>query len=83
MIIAHVARNLREANYNAQEWMRNNRAIKVTRRTYPIIWDKENEHHFIPEAIFNRWCIGRTYYTGNGVLCRSGEPIGILSEQNL
>lgn len=77
MIFVHIAKNLSEANYEADQWLRNNPASRVVRRQCLVIYDGENEHHFLPMRAFERWCLGREYMTEDGTLCRNGHPVNI------
>ena len=68
MIYAHIFEYMRNAEYYAYRFIddHHDEIEKIKRPSRFIILLKNgDEHHFLSWAIYDRWCMGRTYMIGD------------------
>lgn len=76
MIYAHVSMLMTTAYVVSKNFIDNHSdEVKRIKRNghFIVIMKNGDEHHFLSDVIYDRWCIGRTYMIGD-VLYRSGFP---------
>lgn len=77
-VILHRTRLYTQAINYWQDFIDYNRDDVVwatARYSNPVVSLKNGEeHHFVPDVIFDRWCNGRTYWC-EGVLYHSDYPV--------
>ncbi len=77
MIYAHVSMFMTIAEAEARNFIDNhNDEIERIKRSvhFIVIMKNGDEHHFLSDATYDRWCMGRTYMRCD-TLYRSGIPI--------
>ena len=76
MIYAHVSMFMTIAEAEIRNFIdnHNDEIERIKKSGYFIVVMKNgDEHHFLSDAIYGRWCMGRTYMRGD-TLYHSGFP---------
>lgn len=71
--ILHTARTVKRCVYEFKEFLSENRGEVEQRNTpYSVRLKNGEVHWFVPESLFPKWCLGRTYYDAEGNKYHSG-----------